>query len=331
MRRRSLPKVVGRRPSRLAGWAGSGHPRRRWAIAAAVAALTAAGLLVAAVRDGARDPAAHAARDSSRVVARGGLRASLPPGWRIARRAPALPGMRFSDPLAIVEPKRGVEIVGGLLPATSRTLLPAAFLRGVDRKPAAPRRVRLARDVEAFAYRGLAHPDVGSLLDVYVVPTMVGVATIACLADTPTPAFDACWSVVSTLTLTRGTPLRLGADAGFRAQLTAEVAGMNASEASARQGLTHAATTTEQADATSRLPAVYRRAAAALAPLAGGSMPWADAIVAAVRRIGSAYRSFEDSLRHHDLGAFAHDSRRLRAARARLRRLLESTPLGSYG
>jgi hypothetical protein len=85
--------------------------------------------------------------------------------------------------------------------------------------------------------------------------------------------------------------------------------------------VSRASTPREQAVAVSSLPPAYRRAAAALAPLAVPER--SGEIVDAVAELAVAYEAVEQGLRRADRKAFAAAGQEARRSRAHLERLLD--------
>jgi hypothetical protein len=161
------------------------------------------------------------------------------------------------------------------------------------------------------------------LLDVYVVPTTAGVATVACLAEVVGELLDDCWRVVSSLSLTRGRPLAPGRDAAFGEALRVTAAVLDDADARARRRLSAAVTPDQQARAVAHLPGAYRDAAASLGRLAAPASRQADSVLERLRRTGAAYATYERSLRAADPVAYAQAGAALRERRAALRRVVD--------
>jgi hypothetical protein len=305
-------------------------PRRRRPIVVAVTAVTVVALVAAsllALGSRGADPAkprgsAAPPNSSPTTVQSAGLRIRVPTGWTATSHEPRLPGIAFARPLSLAGPGGDVRVVAGELAATSTTLLPAGFVAGLDRALPPPRRVRLAGNVSAYHYAGLSHRQLNAFLDVYVVPTTTGVATVACLADNVGSLLDACWRVVSKVSLASAQPVPLGRAAGFRVALISQVHRLDAADARAKQVIGRASTPAEQAAAFSRLQPVYRQAAATLEPLAPGSLERPREIVDSIDDLARTYGAAERALTPVDRQAFAATKAEARKRRAHLQRLL---------
>ncbi len=271
----------------------------------------------------------RSAPPAARIVTHGALRVAVPPGWARADRVPRLPGMTRARPVVLVNGRSKVEVVVATLPATSQTLLPVVFVKGMDSELPQPSTVPVGRQLEAYHYAGLVHPRVARLLDVYVAPSTEGTVTVACLAEAVGSLLDDCWSVVSRVSLTSGRPLALGRAAAFGEVLADRVAALDAADARSRRRLEAARTPAAQALAVADLPGAYHAAAAAGAAVAPPSPAWPRQVVERLRQTGAAYVSFERSLQRADREAYAEAKRLLRARRARLEQLLDRHALSS--
>ena len=143
----------------------------------------------------------------------GGLRIGLPSGWAQAKPA-TVPG--FSRPLGLANADGRLRAVVERLPATTPTLLPAAFARTVP--STRPRVVRLASGQPAWQYRFAKRN--GSVTVVYAAPTTAGVATLACLSETGAAAVPrGCSTLAGELTVPDTRALELGVSSAFLSRL----------------------------------------------------------------------------------------------------------------
>ena len=154
------------------------------AVAAVVVAGAIGGLLVGgSLSGGGSSPAPRATPAQS--IAHDGVRLQVPSGWA---RTDVTTAPGFSRPLALRNSDDGLRATVERLPATSATLLPAAFLRTLGSAPGQPEVVRLSGGRQAWRYRFPATD--GSMTLMYAAPTTSGVATVACTAplDSKRPA-----------------------------------------------------------------------------------------------------------------------------------------------
>ena len=68
---------------------------------------------------------------------------------------PRLEGLEFHNPVVLREHVSGTRLVAGLLPATSRMLLPPEFVRRLRVPPKRPEIAKLGRGAEAYYFAGL--------------------------------------------------------------------------------------------------------------------------------------------------------------------------------
>jgi hypothetical protein len=311
--------TVGRSPTRSART----RVRRRTAVAAL--AVAAAVILVALVssetgRDG-RDEGRAPAAGGPRTLAAGGVAVVQAPGWAPPARPLSVPGMRFEEQVALVEEGSDLMLVAGTLPASTMSLLPAELLSQLSFNPSEPTRVRLRSNLHAYHYARLAYADRSDLLDVYAVPTTEGVATVSCLAGpAATPVLDDCLTIAASLTLTRGEPLPLGADAAFRQRYGGAIAQLAAQRRDARRQLGRARDPARQAAPVARLARDYRRAARSLAPLVPPAPRWPRDTVRTMRRVARAYEDVAAALSAQSRSALARARRAANAGERRLER-----------
>lgn len=342
MRLRSRPDVLGRtRWPRLKlrppEWWRRDRPETRRAVRstsvpgvlAVVAVAALAGLATRAGGGADHRETRRSGSAASQVVSRGVLEVQVPPGWSSTDRVPRLPGVTISRPVVLVKRRSRVEVVVGVLPATSQTLLPADFVKGMESDLPRPGTTSIGGRLEAYHYTGLVHPDVARLLDVYVAPTTVGTLTVACLAETVGSLLDDCWRVVSGVSVSRGRPFAPGRAAAFREVLAERVVVLDAADARSRRRLEAATTPAEQALSVADLPEVYRGAAAAGAAIAPPSPAWPHLIVQGLRQTSVAFEGLERSLRRADRQGYEEAKRLLRARRARLKQLLDRYVMSS--
>ena len=147
------------------------------------------------------------------------------------------------------------------LPATSPTLLPAAFLGTLGRAPDRPDTVRLGS-----GHRGgapLPQAD-GSVLVLYAAPTTMGIATVACQG--PIDA-GGCEALASAVTVPGSRALEPSISTAFVMRLPAAVTDLDAARTKGMDKLAAATRSRGQALAADGLSRAHRSTAAALAPL----------------------------------------------------------------
>jgi hypothetical protein len=244
-------------------------------------------------------------------------------GWTPTTKAPRLAGMEFENPVVLTERVSGVQVVAGLLPATSPTLLPSTFVRQLNAPVANPTTEVLGRGLKAYHFTGLSPANSSSIVDVFVVPTTVGVATVACVAGRGIIApYGSCLQMATTLKLRAGRALRLGPDAAFRQRLPGAVAALDQGRRRARAELARHVPA-QQAAAAAKLAATFRAQAASLTPLAPTSRPWARVLVRELGAAGRAYGDVATALRNTDEDAFRVGQDAVHARERRIRQLLD--------
>jgi hypothetical protein len=272
-----------------------------------------------AVRDPGEDRSSVADRPSP--VRSGALKLYPLQGWTEITSVPRLEGLDFHNPVVLSEHLSGTRLVGGLLPATSRMLLPPEFVRRLLVRPARPEIAKLGPGAEAYYFAGLILAN-GGLVDVYVLPTTAGVAAIACLGGQGLePPHDDCWRNAATLQVRGGRPLRLGPDAAFWQRLPGAVTALEHARQQARAGLA-TQVPAQQAAAASRLGGAFQAQAASLAPLAPASRRWSRALVRELAGVGRAYRGVAAALRDSDAAAFRKGEDAVHAREHRIKQLL---------
>jgi hypothetical protein len=256
-----------------------------------------------------------------RTLAAGGVAVVQAPGWAPAARPLSVPGMPFEEQVALVEEGSDLMLVAGTLPASTMSLLPAELLSQLSFNPSEPTRVRLRSNLRAYHYARLAYADRSDLLDVYAVPTTEGVATVSCLAGpAATPVLDDCLTIAASLTLTRGEPLRLGADAAFRQRYGEAIAQLEVQRREARRQLGQARNPARQAAPVARLARGYLRAARSLAPLVPPAPSWPRGVARALRRVARAYEDVAAALIAQSRSALARAKHQAEAGERRLER-----------
>jgi O-antigen ligase len=279
-------------------------------VAAAIAGAIA-GLLLGGSSRGGDAPALRSAM-TPQTIAHDGLRLQVPSGWARGDAA-TVPG--FNRPLGLRNTSEDLRASVERLPATSPTLLPAAFLQTLKTAPERPDLVRLASGRDAWRYR-FPQAD-GSVTVLYAAPTTTGIATVACLSPIDAGGCEALASAV-TVPGTRG--LEPGPSAAFYSRLPAAASDLDAARAKGAREFDAATRSTAQAAAADRLARAHKAADAALAPLTreGDGLP--TATVSALSATATAYATLARAARARSPQRYADAGRALAAADADLRR-----------
>jgi hypothetical protein len=250
------------------------------------------------------------------VVSAGALRVTLPDGWTPTRTGPKIPG--FEGAQAAFARTYDSDVVIALLPARSPSLLPPRLDVATNPASAKPR-IQQAGTLRAYDYVRPAKDR--RVLDVVVVPTTLGVATIAC--STAVVAPDECSQALHGLRLTGGSFLPLGAESAFLAGLPAAMKTLGEQRLRLRTRLTRAGLVAGAARTAYRLAGTYGTADRALRPLAA---PRSDArpTVILLRRLRSRYFTLAAAIRARDRGAFKAAARSIATNEQRLAARVEA-------
>jgi hypothetical protein len=157
---------------------------------------------------------------------------------------------------------------------------------------------------------------------VYALPTTAGTVIASCIAPTVDATLFAstCERAVGSLRLRSAAALTLTANPAFAKALGGVVATLDAARGADGRRLAGARRPADQAAAARRLAQAHDDAAKAAARLSPGPVG-ADAnaaIVAALRRLGSAYASLAQAAAHHDARKYAAASTAISQADAAL-------------
>ena len=248
------------------------------------------------------------------AIVHGGLRLQVPKGWV---RGDAVAVLGFSRPLGLRTKDDSIRATVELLPATSATLLPAAFLQTLKGASERPEVVRLASGRHAWRYR--FPEDDGSVSFLYAAPTTSGVATVACLSPIDGAVPRGCEAVANAITVPGSRPLEPGTSAAFYSRLTAAVSDLDAARAKGTRELTGATRSTGQAAAAGEIARAHRAAGAGLASLTteGDGLP--STTVGVLKRTATAYETLASAARARSPRLYADAGRAVTTADADLR------------
>lgn len=252
--------------------AAPGAPNRRYLpvlIVAAVLALVA-GLLLG----GSSGSSGSAFTDSASA---GYVELSFPSSWQRLGGAPTVPGLTFSQPLALstgaaagasstYSASSSQRLLAGEVGASGPSLLPASFTAALHGTLPHPEAVRLGA-YEAYRYSGLSVHGLASPLTLYTVPTTGGVVTIACLGSTATASGSQCAQIAATLKLNGTTAFGLAPSQQYASALGSIFGTLNNAVNTGTAHLSAASSAAAQAAAASQLAAAYTTASRALAKL----------------------------------------------------------------
>ena len=183
----------------------------------------------------------------------GAVSLRAPTGWRGVSRPADVEGLELQERIGLARGKETV--LAGLTDAKGSSLLPAALRRNAPK----PDAVKLGA-LEALRYRDMPSESTGKRnMDLYTVPTTVGVATVACLA--PRAASNGgCERIAQSLELVRGKGYSLGQDARSTFVADGIADELRRSRSSLRRRLAQARTNEGQTRMARSLGAAYAKA-----------------------------------------------------------------------
>jgi hypothetical protein len=250
------------RPARVAP---AQAPRRRARLGVAVlAALVALGAAPAGLLLGRASGGTDGAR---RTVIGAAVALDLPEGWRPGTLREAIPGLQIRRPVGgLAGPSGASGLIGGELAVWEPSMLPLAFRRRLERGPVAAQRVRLG-PLEAYRYAGLRTNGLKGLLDLYLVPTTGGVATVACVGAPPGGAtvLRGCAEAAASLRLRGRRAFAVPPRTAFVVAVKAAMDELIRKRDTLRNRLRYATTRDVQVTATADLSGAYKTAARELA------------------------------------------------------------------
>jgi Protein kinase domain len=315
-----------------AGAAASGGRFVLAALGAAILAV-AAGLLLGGGSGGSGESFGNSA-------SAGNVELSFPSGWQHLASAPAIPGLAFSQPLALAQGATGgggaaggsaQRLVAGEVSATGSTLLPAALTAALNGALPRPEPVRLG-PLQAYRYSGLSVRGLTGPLTLYAVPTANGVATVACLGSTATGSTTQCAQIAATLKLSGTTAFGLAPSASYAAALGRSFGTLRGAATAGEARLHSASSAAAQATAAAQLAAAYGSASRALAGLAvSPAVQGANATLASsLAALGHGYDALAAAARAEDEAAYARAQRAIVSARASTAKALTALSQAGY-
>ena len=196
----------------------------------------------------------------------GDVELSFPTGWQRITSAPTIPGLTFSQPLALgasTTSASGQRLLAGEVDASTPSLLPATFTSAVSGTLPKAEPVLLG-SLQAYRYRGLTVKGLSGPLTLYAVPTTGGVATIACLSPSATAVTTQCSQIAATLKLSGTTAFDLGPSQQYATSLGHIFSTLQSAAATGASHLQSATTAAAQATAAGQIAAAYNSAASSL-------------------------------------------------------------------
>jgi hypothetical protein len=249
------------------------------------------------------DPTADPADTPAEELAAGSANFLFPGDWARIGDAPAVPGTRLRDPVAVAPEGSGSESPPRALVTGHATL---------DELP----RGTAAQTVDLGGVQAFRHEDLkagSGRMNLYVVPTTGDAIVVACLAPSASDAFlDRCERVASTLELSGGdTAVSLAPSPAYARELRRVVGRLDAARTASRTRLQAARTRAGQRANAARLASAYRAAtgsARKLTPPPGAREVHAR-IVAGLSRAATAYREMADAADARAAGSWVANRR----------------------
>jgi len=251
-------------PSAPSAVSGTTAARRRMASATLVAAVLAG--VVGFLVGGGSSSSGEAFGNSASA---GSLEVSFPSGWQRLASPPAIPGLAFSQPLALAaQAKAGAsaqQLLAGELATTGPSLLPSAFTSALSGGLPHPEAITLGT-LQAYRYRALSVRGLGTPLTLYAVPTTAGVATVACLGSSGSTS-EQCAQIAATLKLSGASAYALGPSQQYASSLARTYGTLASAAGAAGSRLSSATSAAAQATAAKQISTAYDAAAGALKAL----------------------------------------------------------------
>ncbi len=262
----------------------------------------------------------------SNSASAGNLELSFPASWQRIASAPAIPGLAFSQPLALASSSSaaagpsGQRLVAGEVPASGASLLPAGFTSALAGALPRPEPVQLGT-LQAYRYTGLSVRGLTGPLTLYAVPTAGGVATVACLSSSSSSSSSSaqCSQIAATLKLNGTTAFGLAPSAQYAAALGRAFGALRAATATGTARLSAASSASAQAAAATQLAAAYSSASSALGRLSVSPAVRSvnASLTAALAAVGRDYAALAAAARAGDEAAYVQAQRTLGADRVR--------------
>jgi len=267
----------------------------------------------------------------------GNVELSFPAGWQRLASAPAIPGLAFSQPLALASSASSTagasaqRLVAGEVSASGPSLLPGAFTAALNGALPRPEPVRLGA-LEGYRYGGLSVHGLAEPLTLYAVPTASGVATIACLGATAARPAAQCAQIAATLKLNGTTAFALTPSPQYAAALRRTFGALRSAAGAGTSRLRSASSATAQAAAATQIAAAYRSASSALGQLTvSPAVRSVNASVASsLAALGRDYATLAAAAQTGDEAAYTQAERALGRDRARAANALAALRQAGY-
>jgi hypothetical protein len=264
---------------------------------------------------------------------------SFPAGWQRLASAPTIPGLTFSQPLALASsaPTNAAgassqRLLAGEVSASGSSLLPSRFIAALSGTLPRPEPVQLG-SLQAYSYSGLSVHGLAGSLTLYVVPTAGGVATVACLSPSSSVAPAAqCAQIAATLKLNGTTASGLAPSPQYAAALGRTFGALRSAAGAGTARLHSASSASAQATAAAQLAAAYSSASSSLGRLTESpAVQSANASIASsLASVARDYAALASAARAGDEGAYARAVGAIAGDRARAANALAALRQAGY-
>jgi hypothetical protein len=265
---------------------------------------------------------------------------SFPTGWQRIASAPTIPGLTFSQPLALAQgAAAGVtatsasaqRLVAGEMGASAPSLLPRTFTAALNGALPRPEPVRLGA-LQAYRYRGLSVRGLAEPLTLYAVPTANGVATVACLSSAAAGPTAQCAQIAATLKLNGTTAFGLAPSSQYAAALGRTFGALRSGAGAGTARLRAASSASAQAAAAAQLAAAYSSASRALGGIAASPavQGLGTTVAGSLAALGRDYAALAAAARAGDGAAYAQAQRAIGGDRVRAAQALAALRQAGY-
>jgi hypothetical protein len=276
-------------------------------------------------------PVAH--RGATRVATVGNVVLEVPASWQEPSTAPPLAGLPVVQKLLVspTENYRTAGLIGGILPASEGSPLPAKFLDSLKHLP----KVEVVSFPVGQAYRyELVVPGYDGTVVLYAIPGEgVHLTALACYAARADVSFlGDCARVVAGLSLVGQSQYALTPDASYANEINAVIERLDGERLVLRRGMAKAETRAVMSELASRLAAHFATAAQALTAIEPpAAVRGAETVLAAsLMRGRDAYRALAVAAESQELIAYESASKQVQAAETGVDDALEGFALLGY-
>jgi hypothetical protein len=264
----------------------------------------------------------------------GDVELSFPAGWQRIADAPTIPGLTFSQPLALGASTTGAagqRLLAGQVDASTPSLLPATFTSSLSGALPKAEPVLLG-SLQAYRYRGLTVKGLSGPLTLYTLPSTGGVVTIACLSPSATAATTQCSQIAATLKLSGTTAFDLGPSQQYATSLGHIYGTLQSAATTGSSHLRSATTAAAQATAAGQVAAAYNSAASSLRglSLSPAVRELNASLASSLAAIAHDYSALGSAATAADEGAYARASKAISSDRTRAEKALAALSQAGY-